>query len=405
MKFKWKANKAILLMLLFVLMLVVAACGDEDATSEKEGESSSTGDSDIEEVTIGFTGPLSGAAAYYGENTLSGLEMASKEINEAGGFEVDGKQYKLNLVSLDDEYLPNESASNAKRLVQENGAKFVYAPHSGGIYAIQVFNEQDDFVVMAYSSEPGIVAQGNSKTIRIPPNFLGYLDRLSDYQLDRFGGRIAFLPTASEYGKDWAESLQPVWEEKGGEVVFNESIDFSKETDFYTIVTNALEKDPDVLFIGGPSEPTALVAKQARDLGFEGGFLLMGQAKMEEMATVFDGDWDFLEGTIGAAPLSMGDYPGTEEFVEKFREEHDRTPDMEAGLHYMSMYALVEAMKAAGSVDDTDAIMASMDEGFTNLPEHAQLEKIEGIGEDGGANHVIRIGYVEDGEVEIEILE
>ncbi len=42
-------------------------------------------------VTIGFTGPLSGAAAYYGERTLQGLEMAAEEINDAGGFEVDGK--------------------------------------------------------------------------------------------------------------------------------------------------------------------------------------------------------------------------------------------------------------------------------------------------------------------------
>ena len=32
---------------------------------------------------------------------------------------------------------------------------------------------------------------------------------------------------------------------------------------------------PDVMFIGGASEPTALVIKQARELGFQGGFMVM----------------------------------------------------------------------------------------------------------------------------------
>src|SRR5690625_7851727 len=87
---------------------------------------------------IGFIGPLSGAAAYYGEATLNGLEMAAEEINEEG-FEVDGKTYEINLVSLDDEYLPNETAANAKRFMQEYNTPIIFTPHSGGISALQVF--------------------------------------------------------------------------------------------------------------------------------------------------------------------------------------------------------------------------------------------------------------------------
>ncbi len=44
------------------------------------------------EVNIGFTGPLSGGAALYGENTLSGLRMAVAEINAAGGFDLNGEK-------------------------------------------------------------------------------------------------------------------------------------------------------------------------------------------------------------------------------------------------------------------------------------------------------------------------
>ena len=121
--------------------------------------------------------------------------------------------------------------------------------------------------------------------------------------MERFGNKIAILPTASQYGKDWTEALEPRWKEIGGEVVYKGSIDFSKDTDFFTIVTNALKEKPDVLFIGGPSEPTALVIKQARELGFEGGFMIMDQAKLDEIEAVLGGT-ELIEGSVGVLTVS-----------------------------------------------------------------------------------------------------
>lgn len=384
-------TKSLFTSLVAILLIALAACGSS-------GDSSSGSGSGEGEVTIAYSGPLSGAAAYYGENTLNGLKMAADEINEAGGFEVNGKTYKINLTTLDDKYMPNETAKNAKRLVQEEKAKFIYIPHSGGIYASQVFNEQDDFIIMAYSSEPGIVEQGNSMTVRIPPGYDGYVEPFSKYQMERFGKKIAFLPPATQYGKDWSEGLKPAWEKLGGEVVYEGSIDFGKDTDFYTIVTNALDKKPDVLFIGGPSEPTARVAKQARDLGFEGGFLVMDQAKLDEMAAVYDGDMSFLEGATGVNPLVNANYPGTAQFIEKYNERYNKNPGSEAGYHYVSLYGLVEAMKAAGTVDDTKAIMAAFDEGVKSIPEDKQVYTVAGVDENGAFIPLWRMGVVENGE-------
>src|SRR5699024_9155035 len=106
----------------------------------------------IDVVNIGYRGQLSGAAAYFGKDTLNDLEMVAEEINEEG-FEVDVKTYEINLVSLDDEYLPNETAANAKRFMQEYNTPIIFTPHSGGISALQVFNEQENFLIGAYSSE------------------------------------------------------------------------------------------------------------------------------------------------------------------------------------------------------------------------------------------------------------
>lgn len=383
---------------LLLLILILAACGEEEGSTDADASGGGSGGG---EVTIGYSGPLSGPAASYGEETLKGLKIAVEDINEEGGIEVDGKNYTFKLETIDDKYLPNETAANAKRLVQEEDAKFIYSPHSGGIYAMQVFNEMEDFVIMGYTSEPGVTEQGNTLNVRIPPRYDQYLEPFTEYEMERFGKKIAFLPTASQYGKDWAEMLKPVWEEKGGEVVFDESIDFSKDTDFQTIVANALEEKPDVLFIGGPSEPTALVAKQARDLGFEGGFLIMDQAKLDEMAAVLGGNYDLLEGAISTTPLVNTEFPGTAAYIERYKENNDRDPSAESAFHYVSLYVLAEAMKEAGSVDDTKAIMAAMDKGAKNLPEEKQVYVIPEVAEDGGFGSMLRMAYIEDGELQI----
>lgn len=394
-------KRGLLLGLLIILAGILIACSEDEKETKKDDGKVPTNaeESKVEEVTIGFTGPLSGPAAFYGEETLKGLKMAAKEINDSGGFEVDGQKYTINLATLDDKYLPNEAAANAKRLVQEDESKFIYTPHSGGVYAMQVFNEMEDFIVMAYTSEPGVTAQGNKLTVRIPPRYDTYIEPFTEYEMEKFGKKIAFLPTATQYGKDWAETLRPVWEENGGEVVFDESIDFSKDTDFQTIMTNALAKNPDVLFIGGPSQPTALVLKQARDLGFKGGFIIMDQAKLDEISAVLGGGYELLEGAISTPPLVTSEYAGTAAFIEKYRSENDRDPGSESGFHYISLHILIEAMKVAGTVDDTKKIMAAMDQGAKNLPEEKQVYFIKGVGDDGGFMPLLRMAYVENGEI------
>jgi branched-chain amino acid transport system substrate-binding protein len=389
--------------LIFILVFSLAACNSSEETTKTQpsGGDKKTGDNKTEEagtVNIGYTGPLSGPAAFYGARTLNGIKMAVEEVNGAGGFEVSGKKYKLNIVSLDDKYLPNEAGANAKRLVTENKTPIIFTPHSGGVFALQVFNQQDKFIIGAYTSEPKVTEAGNKLTVRIPPGYDGYLQPFTDYEMDKFGKKIAFLPTSSQYGKDWSAKLKPYWEKKGGKVVYNASIDFAKDTDFFTILTNALKTKPDVLFIGGASEPTAKVAKQARELGFKGGFIVMDQAKFDEMKAV-TGSYDLLNGSIGVMPLVDSDSAAIPEFVKKYKEKYKENPGSEAGLNYIGMHAFVEAMKAAGSVDDAEKIRAHMQDGLDKLPDFAKIYDIPKIGDDGGFEAALTVAAVEDGKI------
>jgi branched-chain amino acid transport system substrate-binding protein len=352
-----------------------------------------------ETVKVGFSGPLSGGAALYGKNVVDGLQMAIKEIN-AKGVEVAGKKVQFELVALDDKDAPAESAINARRLVQQSQVTAVFIPHSGGIYALQAFNEQEKFIVMAYSSEPAITQKGNKLTIRIPPTFDSYIDPFSAYQMKRFGKRVGMLPTDSTYGKAWTALFEPGWTKAGGTVVSNNQLSYNKSADFASGVSRVLAEKPDVLFIGGPSEPTALVAKEARDQGFKGGFLIMDQAKLDEMAKV-TGGLGPLEGSVGVLPMGLDERVGAKTFSAAYRKMYgdDKAPTTEASYNYTLMHALADAMKLAGSTSDPAAIRAKLGEALTKLPVEVNAGNFGGIQDNGGTVVSPLVVVVEDGKI------
>jgi len=351
-----------------------------------------------ESVTIGYTGPLSGGAALYGKNTLSGLEIAAKEINEAGGIEVGGKKVTLNVVALDDKYSPSESAVNAKRLKAQHNAPIIFVPHSGGAFALQAFNEQDNFILGAYTSVPTITERGNKLTLRIPPSFLGYVDPFIRTEMERFGKKLAMAGADHDYAKAWSQAFVPAWKKAGGEVVSENPMSYNKDTDFYSGVSKVLASNPNVMFVGGASEPTALVVRTARELGFQGGFAIMDQAKMDEMARVLDG-FQLLEGSIGVMPLVHDTRPGAEAFVAKYRKMFNKDPGSEISYNYSTMHAVAEAMKLAGTTTDPKAIYAKLNEAYGKLSPERNPSRINGIDEKGGSNAKIVVGYVEKGKI------
>ena len=351
-----------------------------------------------DEVNIGFTGPLSGGAALYGENTLEGLRMAAEEINAAGGITVDGEEYTINIQSLDDKYSPSQAAVNGKRLVQQYNAPVIFTPHSGGTFALQAFNERDGFLVMSYTSVPAVTSKGNKLTVKIPPNFTDYIEPFSRITMDRFGNKLGVANATHDYAKYWTKEFVPVWRELGGEVAAMNPMDYNKSADFYTGVSKVLSEDPDVMFVGGASEPTGLVVRQARELGFKGGFILMDQAKMDEVAKV-SGGIKSLEGSVGVVPLDKYENEGAKLFLEKWKKDHNGVATSETAYNYFAMYLIAQAMQEAGTVDDAKAIRAAIPAAMEKVSVEHNPYDVDGIDEAGNLGADPQIAEVVDGEV------
>jgi branched-chain amino acid transport system substrate-binding protein len=350
-----------------------------------------------DEIVIGFTGPLSGGAALYGENTLSGLRMAAAEINEAGGFEVGGEMHTIDVKALDDRYSPSQAATNAKRLKDEDNAPVIFTPHSGGIFALQDFNEEAGFLIGAYSSVPSITEKGNKLTLRIPPTFDGYVKAFSEYLIDEAGPKMGMGGATHEYAKIWASMVEKEWTEQGGEIVEKNAMDYNKSADFYTGVSRLVASNPDVMFIGGASEPTALVAQQARQLGFEGSFMVMDQAKLDEMADVIGG-YELLEGAVGVTPLAEYGTDAADTFMERYEERYDKRAGSEAAYNYLALHGVVEAMERSDSLDPTE-IRAHIEDALANMDASKNPYGVSQVDAGGGFMTDLTIGVVEDGKV------
>lgn len=348
-------------------------------------------------INIGFTGPLSGGAAFYGENTLSGLRMAADEINANGGITVNGEKHTLNIIALDDRYSPAQAATNAKRLKQESNVPVVFIPHAGGIFAAMDFNEDDDFLVMAYTSVPTVTTQGNELLLRIPPTFDGYVQAFTKYAQETYGTNLGMGGATHEYARIWADMVKKEWTDKGGEIVADNAMDYNQSADFFTGVSRIVSRNPDVMFVGGASEPTGLVIQQARQVGYEGAFMIMDQAKIDEVAEVAGG-MELMEDSVGVMPLSADESEAAQSFLKRYNERTGKVAGSEAAYHYLSMHTIADAIEAAGSTEPAD-IRAAVPAALAALDDSKNPYDIREVTPDGGFVTPLVIAVVQDGKV------
>ncbi|MFN3298511.1 ABC transporter substrate-binding protein, partial [Caldimonas sp.] len=135
------------------------------------------------------------------------------------------------------------------------------------------------------------------------------------------------------------------------------------------------------------------------ELGFKGGFVIIDQAKMDEIAKV-TGGYGPLEGSIGVLPLVEDTRAHARDFVERFRKLNPgRDPSSEVSLNYTAVHATAQAMRLAGTVSDAKAIRAKLNEAFKALPDKYNPNDIEGVDEKGGSIANTYVAVVEGGKV------
>jgi branched-chain amino acid transport system substrate-binding protein len=305
-----------------------------------------------QEVAIPVSGPLSGSSAYYGKNCERGILLAAEGINSEGGIQVGNKRHTVKIISYDDEYKPSETAANIKRFSTQYETPVVFVDHTGGAMALLKFNEQKGFLVVFHSTSPLVHKQGNKLVVGIPPRAQWYVRAYVKRLLDKGIKKAVIMPDMTEYAKEWTEVFKNEWARKGGEILSTISIDFSKDTDFFPQLSKALSLNPDMIVSPGTAEPTGLLFKQARELGYKKWVVGNETAQVNLMARV--AKLEILQPVLGGAPYYLRTAKPTQDFVKLFRSKYgqDAPIGSECGGMYEGLYIIARAMEKAGTISD-----------------------------------------------------
>jgi branched-chain amino acid transport system substrate-binding protein len=325
------------------------------------------------EIVIGFSGPLSGVAAEYGQDVANGIELAVNEINAAGGITVAGEKYNFRLEKLDDRVDPTQAVNNARRL-RSNGAIAVFNAVFGTSAAMMKINEEkgNEFLVVSFGSTPRITDLGNKLMVVAPGSFVSAAHISANWAMSRGWKKCAMVVTIGPYGDEWRNVFRPVWEKKGGTITIDKPANYYTETDFSAPITAALATGPDVMLIGGPSSTTALVIEQSRMMGYKGAFILIDQAKLDYVVNMLKGT-KIIGNMIGSPGAGIPARPG-QDFTSRYRVAYKRAATAESSFNFSMVHALARAIAAAGTTTDVYKIRAAFPKAFPMYATHFPME-------------------------------
>lgn len=353
-------KKILALLLAGCMALALCACGTP-ATPGDSTDSGSTAPSG-DTIVIGVYEPQSGDNGPGGKQELLGMQYAN---SVSPTVEVGGKTYKVQLEVVDNESSNDKAVSAASTLVAKNPSVVLGSYGSGVSIAASDTFEQAGIPAIGVTCTNPQVTDGNSHYFRIC-----FLDPFQGTVLANFAKEQLNAKTVyclGQLGNDYDQGLIKYFQkaaESLGMTVIADS--FPKDnSDFSSYLTNAKNKNADVIFAPTSISYAQLIVEQAAAQGIKTPLLASDT-------------WDsnvILGGTqskdISLYVTTFYAEGGDPAFEKGFKEwiNADQTnlsnnggDDLIAAVSVMgydAYFTALEAVKAAGSADHA-AVMAAL---------------------------------------------
>lgn len=307
---------------------MLVGCGDNAASSDK--------------YVIGATGPLTGDASAYGNSVQRGATIAIEEINAAGG--LNGVEFVLDM--KDDRADAAEAASAYDALLSDGMQISLGSVTSGSCEAFAARAVQDNVFFMTPSASAANVIADRSNAFRV---CFGDPDQgtLAAQNLTANYTNIGCIyDTSDTYSTGVYEAFEAEMANLG--VTFEvRTFDADNKTDFSAQV-EAL-KDCDVIFLPIYYTEAGLIARAcaAKELN---DIALFGCDGLDGVAAQID---ETIQNPISyITPFdAASETEKTAAFVATYEAKYGETPDQFAADGYDAVYAIYNAMVAAGVND------------------------------------------------------
>ncbi len=316
-----------------------------EAAAEGGEEAAPAGDT----FKIGGIGPITGPAAAYGIAVQNGMELAIKEINEAGG--INGAQIEYNF--QDDEHDP-EKAINAYNTLKDWGMEMLLGTVTSKPCIAVVAETQVDNMFQITPSGSAVECISGENAFRVcfsdPDQGKASAQYIGENDL---ATKVAIIyDSSTEYSDGIRESFVAEAANQGIEIVASEAFTADSNTDFSVQLDKAKESGAELVFLPIYYQEASVILKQAADKEFAP--IFFGCDGMDGILSVENFDTSLAEGLMLLTPFSV-DEEGSKPFVEAYRAAYNEEPLQFAAGAYDGIYAIKAAAEKAGITPDMSA--------------------------------------------------
>jgi branched-chain amino acid transport system substrate-binding protein len=303
-------------------------------------------------IVIGVNAPLTGDIPKVGEGSKFSAEMWLEDINAAGGLDVGGTKYPVEIVIEDNESKAESATKANTKLITQDEVLVIVGPQSSkqAVPAGGVANDNETPMVSPWSTNPNTTLD-RPWVFRTPflDPFQGPV--IANFVTDEFGfSKAAVLyDVASDYPKGLAEFFKSAWEDVHGadSVVAYESFT-TKDADFSAQLTKIRESGAEFIFTPQYYNEVALIAQQAHELGWDAPIVGSDSWGSAELMNLCGDDCkgQFFSTHYAAA----GATGATKEFIDRYNEKHGYVPDDVGALTWDTMLIIQKAIQDCGEI-------------------------------------------------------
>jgi branched-chain amino acid transport system substrate-binding protein len=327
-------------------------------------------------IKVGINAPITGDIPKVGEGTKFAAQMWLEDVMAAGGLEIGGKKYPVELVIEDNEAKAESAVTANTKMITQDEVLVIVGPRSSeqAIPAGDVANNYATPMITPWSTNP-------DATKDRPFVFRGcFLDPfqgpvLANFITEEFGFTKAAVlyDVASDYPKGLAEFFREAWEKVHGpgSVVAFESFT-TKDADFSSQLTKIIQSGAEVLFTPQYYNEVALIVQQAHELGWDKPIVGSDSWGSAETVELCGKDcYGLFFSTHYAAAGATG---ATKAFIDRYQQKHGYVPDDVAALTWDSLGIVQTAIQSldqpSGDLEkDRQAVRDAM----------AQVKEFDGI--------------------------
>ncbi|MDF1616218.1 ABC transporter substrate-binding protein [Petrocella sp. FN5] len=339
--------KKVISMLMLGIMLLSVACS---GPTEEGGDTTSEGGA-VEVIKIGVFEPMTGANAAGGEMEVEGIRLANELYPEVNGM-------KVELVVADNKSDKVEAANAAVMLIDKEKVNAIIGSWGSSLSmaAGPIVLEKQIPTVAASATNP-LVTIGNEYYQRVCfiDSFQGTV--MAKYAFETLGAKKAAIiqEISSDYSVGLVKYFNDAFIELTGDAdaIIGTANYSTGDQDFSAQLSNIKQLNPDVIFAPGNYTESALLIKQARELGITTPFIGGDTWEAPEFLEI---GGDAVEGAAFST-FFTSDVPITKEsetFLDAYRAKYDKEPASVTALGYDAYLVILDAIKRSGSTDPVE---------------------------------------------------